>query len=189
MCHRFLLFAAFVIAIGPRGLRADGFSLEWALAHDPYVTLKLTEEQRASVGRERKLVLNEAQRTMLAKHARKVPRVLGVESPGEPDCSCHIASAMWTATSEVTIWTRRLSWDKEGSRIYYECRQKPGNYTMDADGQIYAAGQPIPWEAFRSAVFAAKEGEVQLALPPSLPQSLEDRIERLKKRKNFFYRL
>src|SRR4051812_40658867 len=116
MCHRFLLFVAFVFAIVPRGLQADGFSLERALAHDPHVTLKLTEEQRTSVGRERKLVLNKTQRTMLAKHARKVPRVLGVESLGEPDCSCHIASAMWTATSEVTIWTERLSWDKDGSR-------------------------------------------------------------------------
>jgi len=61
--------------------------------------------QITTVGRERKLILSDAQRNTLSKYVRKVPKTLGVESVGEPDCSCHISSAMWTATAEVTIWT------------------------------------------------------------------------------------
>lgn len=169
---------------------ADGFSLAWSLKNEPHVVLELTPEQIATVGRERKLVLTDAQRTTLRRRVKKVPRVLGVESPGEPDCGCCISPAFWSATNQMVIWTRRLASDKDGGRYYHELRLKPGLYTADAQGQIYAAGQPVTWKQFEAAVLAKREDEyLQLSMPPQEPRDFAARVARLKKRKNFFFRL
>lgn len=169
---------------------ADGFSLAWSLKNEPHVVLELTPDQVATVGRERKLVLTDAQRATLKQRVKKVPKVLGVESPGEPDCGCCIAPAFWSATNQMIIWTRRLAADKDGGRHYHELRLKPGRYTADAQGQIYAAGQPVTWKQFEAAVRAKQEGEyLQLSMPPEEPRDFAARVERLKKRKHFFFRL
>jgi hypothetical protein len=152
--------------------------------------MQLTPEQTALVGRERKLYLTDSQRETLSKFAKKVPRIIGVESLGEPDCSCHISSALWTDTNEVTIWVERLARDPDGSRAYYEVRQKRGYYTADAGGRIYAAGKSITWEQFERAVLAKKEDEsIQLSLPPREPKEFTVRVERLKAQMNFNHRL
>ena len=170
--------------------RADGFSLAWSLAHDPNITMRLSGDQIATVGRERKLVLNDAQRATLSKYARNVPKVIGVESIGEPDCSCCISSAMWTATSEVTIWTQRLSRDKDGSKWYYECRLKPGYYTLDAEGQMFSGGKPVTWQDFEAAALARKPGVfIQLSLPSNPSESLMKRVKEFKAKNHFYYRL
>lgn len=176
-------------AVVPEAL-GDGFSLLWAREHDAHIVMQLTPEQVAVIGRERKLVLTPEQRESLARLAPNVPKVLGVESLGEPDCSCCISSAMWTDTKEVTIWIERLARDRDGSKHYYECRTTPGFYTMDAGGQIFTAGQPVSWRQFQAAVLATKEGEyIQLSRPPKVPSLLEYRMARLMKQKVFFYRL
>jgi hypothetical protein len=115
---------------------------------------------------------------------------LGVESLGEPDCSCHISSALWTATAEVTIWIERLRSDADGSKFYYEVRRKPGYYTANAKGDLFAAGKPVSWPAFEAAVLAKKDGEyIQLSLPPTEPKNFTERVRELKARKNFNHRL
>ena len=170
--------------------RADGFRLDWAREHEPHIEMQLSAEQIAAVGRERKLHLTNDQRETLSKFTKKVPRILGVESLGEPDCSCHISSALWTETNEVTIWIERLARDPDGSRAYYEVRHKRGYYTADAEGRIYAAGKPITWEQFERAVLAKKEDEyIQLSLPPTEPRDFTTRVRRLKARMNFNHRL
>lgn len=68
---------------------ADGFRLTWARENEPHIVMQLSPDQVAAVGRERKLLLTQSQRETLAKFTKKVPPVLGVESLGEPDCSCH----------------------------------------------------------------------------------------------------
>lgn len=166
--------------------RADGFSLDWAREHEPHIVMQLSPEQVATVGRERKLELTGAQLETLSKFTKSVPPVLGVESLDEPDCSCHISSALWTATNEVTIWVERLARDPDGSRAYHEIRHKPGYYTADAEGRIYAAGKPISWEEFEKAVLAKKEDDhLQLSLPPAEPRAFATRVRRLKARMNF----
>lgn len=80
---------------------ADGFSYLRARERNAHIVLQLSPDQVETVGRERKLVLTETQKKTLAKFTKRPPSVLGVESLGEPDCSCHISSALWTATSEV----------------------------------------------------------------------------------------
>lgn len=171
-------------------VQADGFSLLWAREHEAHIVMQLSPEQVAAVGRERKLVLTPEQRESLTRLAPNVPKVLGVESLGEPDCSCCISSAMWTDTKEVTIWIERLTRDRDGSKRYYECRTKPGFYTMDAGGQIFAAGQPVSWRQFQAAVLAAKEDDyIQLSRPPKVPSMVEFRMARLIKQKLFFFRL
>ena len=174
----------------PQGCLADGFQLSWALKHEPHVVLRLTEEQVSLVGRERRLVLTEAQRAKLRKHAKSVPDTLGVESLREPDCSCCIGSVLWTATDQVTVWTDRLARDVDGSRRFYEIRKKQGFYTADAAGQIYAAGRPLTWEEFEKALKKKKDGQyVQLSLPPIQPSEFAVRVQSLKEKHPFFYRL
>ena len=152
--------------------------------------MQLSPEQSTVVGRERKLHLTGPQRETLSKFAKKVPRTLGVESLGEPDCSCHISSALWTDTNEVTIWIERLASDPDGSRFYYEVRHKRGRYTADAEGRIFAAGKPITWKQFERAVLTKKEGEyIQLSLPPREPGDFTARVQRLKAKVNFNHRL
>lgn len=170
--------------------RADGFRLDWARENEAHIVMQLSPEQIATVGRERKLHLTDSQRDTLSKFTKKVPRILGVESLGEPDCSCHISSALWTDTNEVTIWVERLARDPDGSRAYYEVRHKQGYYTADAEGHIYAAGKPITWKQFEQAVLAKKEGEyIQLSLPPIEPRDFSERVRRLKAKMNFNHRL
>ena len=169
---------------------ADGFQLSWALAHEPHAVLRLNPEQIARVGSERKWVLTEPQRKVLKRYAKNVPEVLGVQSLGEPDCSCCIGSVLWTATDSVTVWTDRLARDKDGSKSYHEVRKKQGFYTADAQGQIYAAGQPVTWKQFEKAVKAKREGQyLQLSLPPDEPKDFAMRVRRLKERHPFYYRL
>ena len=183
----------FAIAAGlcrPLSCLADGFQLSWSLKHEPHVVLRLNEEQVSLVGRERRLVLTEVQRTKLRKHAKAVPDTLGVESLGEPDCSCCIGSVLWTATDQVTVWTDRLARDADGSRRFYEIRKKQGFYTADASGQIYAAGRPLTWAEFEKALKKKKDGQyVQLSLPPIEPSEFAVRVRRLKETYPFFYRL
>ena len=170
--------------------RADGFRLDWAREHEAHIVIQLSPEQTATVGRERKLHLTDSQRETLSKFTKKVPRLLGVESLGEPDCSCCISSALWTDTNEVTIWVGRLARDPDGSRAYYDVRHKQGHYTADAEGRIYAAGKAITWEQFERAVLAKKEGEyIQLSLPPIEPKDFSTRVRRLKAKMNFNHRL
>ena len=170
--------------------RADGFSLRWATEHEAHIVIQLSPEQTATVGRERKLLLTPSQRKRLANFTKNVPEILGVESLGEPDCSCCISSALWTDTHEVTIWIRRLAQDKNGSRAYYEVRQKPGYYTADAAGRIYAAGKPVAWEQFEKMVLAKKKDEyIQLSLPPKLPKGFATRIQRLEAKMSLNRRL
>jgi hypothetical protein len=169
---------------------ADGFSYLRARERNAHIVLQLSPDQVETVGRERKLVLTETQKKTLAKFTKRPPSVLGVESLGEPDCSCHISSALWTATSEVTIWIERLSRDPDGSKHYYEVRKHPGYFTANASGEIFAAGKPVSWAEFKAAVLAMKEGEyIQLSLPPTEPKNFAARVRRLKETKNFYYRL
>jgi len=169
---------------------ADGFSYLRARERNAHIVMQLSPDQVETVGRERKLVLTEAQKETLAKFTKRPPSVLGVESLGEPDCSCHISSVFWTATSEVTIWIERLSRDPDGSKDYYEVRNQPGYFTANASGEIFAAGKPVSWAQFKAAVLAMKEEEyVQLSLPPTQPKDFAARVRRLKETKNFYYRL
>lgn len=170
--------------------RADGFRLDWAREHEAHIVMQLSPEQTALVGSQRKLHLTDSQRETLSKFTKKVPRIIGVESLGESDCSCHISSALWTATNEVTIWVERLARDPDGSKAYYEVRSKRGYYTADAEGRIYAAGKAISWEQFEKAVLAKKEDEyIQLSLPPRELKEFTTRVRRLKARMNFNHRL
>jgi hypothetical protein len=185
-----VILAVAAVLCQPLSCRADGFQLSWALKHEPHVVLRLNDEQVSLVGRERKLVLTEAQLTKLRKHAKSVPDTLGVESLGEPDCSCCIGSVLWTATDQVTVWTDRLARDADGSRRFYEIRKKQGFYTADASGQIYAAGRPLTWEEFEKALKKKKDGQyVQLSLPPIQPSEFAIRVQSLKEKHHFFYRL
>ena len=169
---------------------ADGFQLNQAREYDRHVVIQLSPEQVETVGRERKLILTESQRERLGAFMKKVPPVLGVESLGEPDCSCHISSALWTATKEVTIWTDRLATDRDGSRYYHEVRRQPGRYTANANGELFAAGRPVSWAAFEAAVLRRKDGEyLQLSLPPIEPKSFARRVRALQARKHFSHRL
>lgn len=191
--RQIFLFAV-VIMFSVGRARADGFELKRALAQDRHATLKLTPEQIELVGRERKLVLNDAQRAHLASFVKRVPKVLGVESPGEPDCSCHISSAMWTATSEVTIWLDRLAYDRDGSKEYYELRRQPGHFTANARGEIFAGGRPIAWPDFVAAVMAwknagADRGYLQLSRPPEQPESFRKKADWLWTQKHYYSRL
>jgi len=170
--------------------RADGFRLDWAKEHEAHIVRQLSPEQVTSVGRARKLQVTASQRETLFKFTKKVPRILGVGSLGEPDCSCHISSALWTATSEVTIWVERLARDPNGSRAYYEVRHKRGHYTADAVGWIYSAGKLITWDEFERVVLAKKDDEyIQLSLPPTEPREFTTRVRRLKTKMNFNHRL
>ena len=162
-------------------LIADGFSLNRAIAQDEPCVLRLTKTQIAQVGRERKLVLNEAQKQKLQKKTKNVPAILGVESLGEPDCSCCISSAMWTNTRTITVWIRRLAYDRTGSRFFYECRLKPGHYTMDAAGRIYIAGKPVTWDAFIADMRERVRAKLprHLSLPPTVPSGIQRKLDLL----------
>lgn len=162
---------------------ADGFRLSWALEHEPHVVIHLTAEQIATVGRERKLVLTDSQWQNLRRFSKNLPRTLGVETPDEPDCSCCISSAFWTATGQVTIWLQRLAGDRHGSKWYYETRMSEGYFTADAQGRIYAAGKLVPWAVFETAVKSLRKGEYapRLALPPDPPKEFSMRIAKLAK--------
>lgn len=185
--------AAFMVAAslcGSHTCLADGFELSRALKNEAHVVLRLTADQVSRVGRERKLVLTVSQRTKLQKYAKEVPEALGVESLGEPDCSCCIGSVLWTATDQVTVWTDRLARDADGSKRYYEVRLQKGFYTADALGQIYAAGRPLTWDEFEKAVKKKRQGQyIQLSLPPTEPKEFAARIRSLKERYPFYYRL
>jgi len=52
------------------------------------------------------------------------------------------------------------------------------------------SGKPVSWLQFESAVMAMKDGGyVQLSLPPTVPESLQSRIDKLKARHHFYHRL
>jgi hypothetical protein len=174
----------------PASLWADGFDLKWERENRLHLVMQLSPDQVLAVGRERKLTLTERQRGTLAKFTKQVPNVLGVESLGEPDCSCHVSSALWTAPSEVTIWIERLQKDTDGSKMYYEIRSKPGYYTANTKGEIFNAGKPVSWSAFEAALLSKGEQEVvKLSLPPAAPKSFTDRVQKLRARKPFNERL
>lgn len=155
---------------------ADGFRLERARELEPHIVIQLSETQVAQVGRERKLILTRRQHENLAGLKINAPSVLGVESLGEPDCSCHISCAMWTATNEVTVWLNRVQSD--GSKWYYETRRRKGHYTADANGNIFAAGKPVSWTAFETAVLRRKEKEfMHLSMPPTPPPGFWKRVQ------------
>lgn len=170
---------------------ADGFILERARENKSHIEMQLSPEQVATVGRERKLVLTPSQRETLASFAKNVPKVLGVESLGEPDCSCCLSSALWTDTNEVTIWVQHLPYDKDGSKWYHEVRKKPGHYTADANGRIFAAGKEVKWAEFESVVLKSTEGAggVQLSLPPKEPKELASKLKRLRAKRYIGTRL
>ena len=169
---------------------ADKFAINRAREHEPHIVMQLSPPQIATVGRERKLILTQDQRETLARFTKKVPRVLGVESLGEPDCSCHISSALWTATNEVTIWIDRLRGDPHGSKAYYEGRRQRGYYTANANGELFAAGKPVSWPAFEAAVLRKKDNEyIQLSLPPNAPKDFIRRVHKLDAIGDFNYRL
>lgn len=88
---------------------ADGFSLTTALETSPHLTIRLSPSQISEVGRTRCLTLTKEQRDRLGRTLKSVPRVLGIESLGEPDCSCCISPAMWTDTDKVTMWIDKYS--------------------------------------------------------------------------------
>ena len=181
---------AVLALLGGLSAFADGFQLRWAIEHEPHVVLHLSPDQITAVGRERKLVLTAEQRENLQRFAKDVPSALGVESLGEPDCSCHISSALWTATDQVTVWTERLARDKDGSKSYYEVRLKKGFFTADANGRIYSGGQPVTWEQFETAVKSKRDDEyIQLSLPPVEPPAFAARVRALKEKHHFYYRL
>ncbi|MES2572555.1 MAG: hypothetical protein V4710_21205 [Verrucomicrobiota bacterium] len=184
------LFAAAVFLAFSLSAWADGFHLTRALENKPHIVMQLSPAQVAVVGRERKLVLTEDQRETLSQFMKKVPRVLGVESLGEPDCSCHLSSALWTATSEVTIWVNQLAHDADGSKFYHEVRRKRGHYTANANGEIFASGRPVSWSAFEAAVRGKKDGNyIQLSRPPTEPKHFTIRLRELQARAHFNSRL
>lgn len=185
-----LLTAAVLHLCFTPSLFADGFRFERAIEHEAHVVLHLTPEQIATVGRERKLILTDEQHENLKQFAKRVPRILGVESFYEPDCSCHISSALWTAKNQVTIWVKRLAYDKDGSKRYYEVRKQEGYFTADANGRIYSAGKLVPWKQFENAVKTKREGQyIQLSMPPAEVPGFTARVFRLKAKYPFFFRL
>lgn len=168
-------------------VRADGFNLDWARENQAHIVMKLSPEQITTVGRERKLILTDSQRRTLSKFTKKEPRILGVESIGEPDCGCCISSVFWTATNEVTIWIERLVDDEERNNWYYEVRHKAGYYTVDAEGQLYAAGKHLSWEQFERSVLASEDGKyIHLSLPPEGPEDFTARVKQLKTKNPYF---
>ncbi len=186
MSTRSLILIFTIALITTQPAFPDGFRLDWAREHEPHIVMQLSSEQVVTVGRERKLVLTPSQRETLAKITKNVPKILGVESLGEPDCSCCISSALWTDTNEVTIWIQRLAHDRNGSDYYHEIRKKPFHYTADTNGRIFSAGKEIKWSVFESTVLRAKNSErIQLSLPPKLPEELASKLKRLRATKYF----
>ena len=170
---------------------ADGFSLDWFLKNEPHTILELSATQAESVGRFRRLELSQQQRTLVRGKSGKAPRVLGVESPGEADCSCHVSSAFWLDDRQVVVWTERLKYDQFDSKIYHQIRMRPGYFVMDVRGQLYAAGNPISLQEFESRIALPQKarGYSQMSLPPNPPLNIERKLRRLQKRYYFSFRL
>ena len=170
---------------------ADGFSLDHFLKNEPHVILKLTDRQAERVGRLRRLELSSRQHALLREKSGKAPTVLGVQSPGEPDCSCHISSAFWLNDRRVVIWTERLKYDRDGSRYYHQVRRRPGRFVMDARGRLYTAGKEITFEELERRMAAPRNARTyfQVSLPPAPPPNAEEKLGRIKKKYFFNYRL
>jgi hypothetical protein len=170
---------------------ADGFSLDRFLQKESHTILELSDEQAESVGRFRRLELSPRQRTLVREKSGKAPRVLGVESPGEPDCSCHVSSAFWLDDRRVVVWAERLKHDRSDSKIYHQIRMRPGYFVMDIRGQLYSAGKPISLQEFERQMAAPRKARAyfQLSLPPNPPPKLERRLRQIQKKYYFSFRL
>jgi len=174
------LIALVFLSVSSSQVFADGFSLTFALETSPHLTIRLSPSQISEVGRSRSLMLTKEQRDRLGRNLKSVPRVLGVESLGEPDCSCCISPAMWTDTDKVTIWIDKYSPTKDLSKYYRDIRQKNRHFVMDANGSIFQAGKRVDFEEF---IRQAKVGEhgVHLAMPPQTPSGLDAKLAQLRK--------
>ncbi len=159
---------------------ADGFSLAFARETSPHLIVHLSPSQITEVGQKRSLTLTKEQQDNLTRNLKNVPQIFGVESLSEPDCSCCISPAMWTSTDKVTIWLDKYSPSKDLSKYYRDIRQEKRQFVMDADGNIFQAGQLVEFEEF---VRQAKIGEhgVHLAMPPQPPVELEAKLVQLRK--------
>jgi|GEM_PF-3362346 len=159
---------------------ADGFRLSFALETSPHVIVHLSPEQIIEVGRTRRLVLTQEQKQKLAYNLKNVPDVFGVESMGEPDCSCCISPAMWTDTDKVTIWLHKYSSEKDLSEYYRTVRQQDRHFVMDSEGRIFHKGTEVSFDRF-SDIANTGDG-VQLAMPPICPPDVEKKIDDMKSR-------
>ena len=158
---------------------ADGFSLTFALETSPHVIVRLTPEQVIEVGRTRRLVLTEEQKNNLGYNLKNVPDVFGVESLGEPDCSCCISPAMWTDRDRVTIWIEKYSSKKDMSEYYRTVRLKERHFVMDSEGRVFHKGTEISLDRFREIANTGEYG-VHLAMPPICPPDIKKQIDELK---------
>jgi hypothetical protein len=175
-----------------RDVRADGFVLDRALEMHPHITLELTEAQIATIGVWRRLDLTKEQLAKLRARGIKTPKILGVETLGEPDCSCCISSAFWIEKNRILLWTDRLKTDTDGSAWYYQVRSQEGHYVFDANGNLFYRGQPVTVADFQK-VAAEKPAEGtsrQVSLGPGVSPDMEAKLRKLQ-RKNvcFHFRL
>ena len=171
---------------------ADRFSVDESLQKEPHTILTLSDRQTDEVGRLRRLELSPRQRTILQeKIGRRVPRVFGVESPSEPDCSCHVSSVFWLDARRVVVWTDRLKYDRSGSKDYYKIRLRPGYFVMDRHGHLYAAGQRISFQEFerRLATPRPRKAYFQVSLPPEPPRAAEKALLSIREKHQFNFRL
>ena len=158
---------------------ADGFSLVFALETSPHVIVHLTPEQVIEVGRTRRLVLTEEQKKNLGYTLENVPDIFGVESLGEPDCSCCISPAMWTDTDKVTIWIKKYSSKKDLSEYYRTVRLQDRHFVMDSEGRIFHKGTEVSFDDFRDIANTGEYG-VHLAMPPICPADIKKQIDDMK---------
>jgi hypothetical protein len=160
---------------------ADGFSLDYKLSHDPHFFLELTDAQIETVGVWRRLDLTREQLAILRQQGVKSPKTLGVETAGEPDCSCCISSAFWFDKNHVVIWTDRLHTDKDGSAGYYKMRMEDSRYVFDANGNLFHQGKPVPIADFLKMVTRPPAGakQLQLSLSPGVSPALEAKLRKL----------
>lgn len=158
---------------------ADGFSFAFALETSPHVIVRLSPEQVIEVGRTRRLVLTEEQKKKLNYNLKNVPDILGVESLGEPDCSCCISPAMWTDTDKVTIWIEKYSSKKDLSEYYRTVRLQDRHFVMDSEGRVFQKGTEVPFDKFREIANTGEHG-VHLAMPPICPPNIKKQVDELK---------
>ena len=102
-------------------------------------------------------------------------------SPGEADCSCHIASAYWLDKEHVVVWLDRLKTDKDGSKWYYAVRLEDGRYVVDASGSLRCNGRVVSLSEYEALLAKPrKRGEwIQVSLSPNVPSKLYDRLRAL----------
>lgn len=158
---------------------ADGFRLTWALETIPHVVVILTPTQIDEVGSRRCLTLTADQKQKLSQNLKSIPRVLGVESLGEPDCSCCICPVMWTAIDRVTIWLPRYSNTKDLTKYYRTVRERDRHFVMDSKGRVFQKGKEISIDRLREIASTGEFG-VHLAMPPDWPPKIEARLKDLR---------